>query len=123
MVAGTEDDHTKEVGDFTGSRVVDMGYNPYSYLFIELLGGTVDSGVPGFSEGVLLGSAAGGEEAKSMVGEPTIGSFLVGSLAVPSGLSFGVRRRVGPTEVLFLTLTVIGLLLRCCWVLVVFLEG
>ncbi|KAL5828937.1 hypothetical protein ACOSQ3_018405 [Xanthoceras sorbifolium] len=67
--------------------LLDLGLLIWAIIRIHICG------VPGFSEGVLLGSAAGGEEAKSMVGEPTIGSFLVGSLAVPSGLSFGVRRR------------------------------
>ncbi|KAL5826562.1 hypothetical protein ACOSQ4_018359 [Xanthoceras sorbifolium] len=73
--------------------LLDLGLLIWAIIRIHICG------VPGFSEGVLLGSAAGGEEAKSMVGEPTIGSFLVGSLAVPSGLSFGVRRRVGPTGI------------------------
>ncbi|KAL5759661.1 hypothetical protein ACOSQ2_018499 [Xanthoceras sorbifolium] len=91
-------EHLEQIGS-DHSQLLVFAIEKGAREFIELLGGTVDSGVPGFGEGVLLGSAAGGEEAQSMVGEPTIGSFLVGSLAVPSGLSFGVRRRVGPTGI------------------------
>ncbi|KAL5826730.1 hypothetical protein ACOSQ4_018527 [Xanthoceras sorbifolium] len=120
-----------------------QGLKTYTGEFLELLGDTVDSGVPGFGRGVLAGSAArggvvgsrtvglvasssvsrglfaadfggsiaGGElivpailfgglsYAESRVGKLTAGSFLVGSLIVPSGLSFGVRMRASPTAV------------------------
>ncbi|KAL5760970.1 hypothetical protein ACOSQ2_019808 [Xanthoceras sorbifolium] len=71
---------------------------------MEFLGGPVDSGVPDFSGGVLVGSAVWGEEVVSaaggeVVGSGAAGSFLVGSLAVPCGLSFGMRREAGPAIV------------------------
>ncbi|KAL5742383.1 hypothetical protein ACOSP7_029115 [Xanthoceras sorbifolium] len=99
--------------------------------FLELLGGSINSGVPSFNGGVLACSAAGGGMISSgaaglvassgvsrgqlaadfegsvvsselIVPAVPIGGLScaeIGSLVIPSCLSFGVRRGAGPTGV------------------------
>ncbi|KAL5762064.1 hypothetical protein ACOSP7_018328 [Xanthoceras sorbifolium] len=84
-------------GGVVGSRTVGLvaSSSVSRGLFAADFGGSIAGGeliVPA----ILFGGLS---YAESRVGKLTAGSFLVGSLIVPSGLSFGVRMRASPTAI------------------------